>query len=62
MFPNILIQNIELEISRAVSIYEPNIRVNRVDVEIVKDLANVKVYLTKLENLEPLTFEAYLAL
>jgi phage baseplate assembly protein W len=61
-FPNVLIQNIEFEIRSKIQAYEPNVQVNNVDIIIEKDVANIKVFLTKINSLEPLTLEAYLSI
>ena len=61
-FPNVLIQTIEFEIRSKIQLYEPNIQVNRVDIEIKKDVANIKVYMTKIKTLETLNLEAYLSI
>ena len=57
--PNVLKQYIESEIIKnKVEFYEPRVLVNRVDIKINKDIADIYVYMVKRENFQPLVLEA----
>lgn len=60
--PNILLQNIELEIRRRIEAYEPTVFVQTVSLVIDRDIANIKVIVIKRTDNQPLTFETSLSM
>jgi len=56
--PNVLRQYIESEIKNKIEFYEPRLLVDRVDIKINKDIADIYVYMVKRENFQPLVLEA----
>jgi phage baseplate assembly protein W len=55
---NILMQNVEYHLRTVIERYEPRVLVSNIDIEVNKDIANIKVEMVTREDFEPLTFEA----